>query len=228
MARRKFIILLSALLLLGVVIVLCVGGEKQMEEPAYGGQKLSYWVRRLQDPAVQRDPENGKALRAIGAKGIPCYLHWMAYEPGRMRKLWNSIGKKGRAWFGWNWQDPQKTLKFGAYTAATLLSEQAEEAIPQLLPYLTNSDQPSLAKAAMFCITDMGPAARPILLSTMTNTQQSSRLRVSAALCLARQGSNQVVAAQLEQMLQDSDQFIRNGAAEALRWMATRKGVRRE
>ena len=87
MRRRKVMIGLLALAGFVVLAVVVWPEKRELSEPVYKGKRLSEWLdQNFMHGAFFDAAESANALQAIGTNGIPCYLHWIAYEPNVLKK----------------------------------------------------------------------------------------------------------------------------------------------
>src|SRR3954470_2220052 len=114
MRRPNIIIGILAVVVCGVLLAVAFWPEKEMPEPVYKGKKLSEWLEQsaAQVALPMRFPTGtprGKnftqaffpgqgsteALDRIGTNAIPCYLHWISYEPSLLQKMKTYLTAKG-------------------------------------------------------------------------------------------------------------------------------------
>src|SRR3954471_13619092 len=133
MNRRKVIIGILALGLCGVLAVV-FWPEKEMPEPVYKGKKLSGWLDEIRTQGSYT-PEITEALQAIGTNAIPCYLHWISYEPSLLKKIGNYITIRTTGWpnVGSTSGTERGMRAFYAFDALGQLGERGASAIPQFL-----------------------------------------------------------------------------------------------
>src|SRR6185436_14408257 len=87
-------------------------------------------------------PDALNAFEAIGTNGIPFYLDWIVYEPGRLKKCEIRLAEKGRRWFpNWFPQDKTDIRACGSFAALWNLLDRGEPAIPRLVAYAKNLDR---------------------------------------------------------------------------------------
>ena len=164
MNRRKIIIAVPALAAC-VVLAVAFWPEREMPEPVYEGKKLGQW---LDQAAAQQafTREITEALQAIGTNGIPCYLHWISYEPSLLKRIGNYITIRTKGWLnvGSTPGTAKEIRSFYAYHALGDLGERGAPAIPQLLVY-AKRPPPTLpsspVKSPTFAFRALGMMGRP-------------------------------------------------------------------
>src|SRR3954464_13558597 len=134
MRGRRKIVLALPLVILCAALAAAFWPEKEMPEPVYGGKKLGEWL----DEAVAQGtftPEITEALQAIGTNAIPCYLHWISYEPSLLKKIGNYITIRTKGWpnVGSTPGTERGMRAFYAFDALGQLGERGASAIPQFL-----------------------------------------------------------------------------------------------
>jgi hypothetical protein len=188
-------------------------------EPIYKGRRLSKWaVKAVTDPDQDAWRE---AFEHIGTNGIPCYLDWLRYEPGWLKRTEVKIAGQCNDWLHLNWypKDAKYFRAFGSYLALEQLGERAQPIIPQLVASATNVAaigwRNFLAPGnAIALLAHLGPPAVPPLLSFMTN--ENPRIRVMAVIA-ARNCPDKSVGAQIRASLLDPDRRVRVMATNSLK-----------
>src|SRR3954471_2210964 len=99
MRSRKIILGILALAVCGVLLAVVFWPEKP--EPIYKGRKLSEWI--VNANFTTWSGERALALQTIGTNGIPCYLRWIQYEQGVLKRAQFKCAGYGHRWFGLKW-----------------------------------------------------------------------------------------------------------------------------
>jgi hypothetical protein len=215
MRSRRFFI---AIVGVGVIGILAGALWPEKAEPAYKGRKLSYWTIHS---VIAPDTACHEAFEHIGTNGIPCYMEWLKYSPGWVKRAEVKFAEQGNSWLHLNWypNDANYLRAYGAYMGLIQLGERAEPIIPQLLACSTNVVkrgsrtflQPALATDIL---AHLGRPAVTPLLSLMTN--ENPRVRVTAVIA-ARDCGDPLIGAQLRSSLQDRDRSVRTMATNSLK-----------
>ncbi|MDB6033503.1 MAG: hypothetical protein JWM16_3841 [Verrucomicrobiales bacterium] len=220
MPNRKWLLIILGLICFGV-LGLGVAWKSAKPEPVYKDITLSVWVRGPVNTVLDGHdyPEHNKeALYAIGTNGIPFYLEWLQYEPGRLKQAQLFIAEKLNHWFGLDWNPNFIAARsVGAELAFTVLGPRAQVAIPTLVKYATDSSSAMIKARAIRALGDIGLPAVPALLTLMTNHDVSVR---SLVLFQARRlDSKRQVIEQVQLLLADPSPRIRKEAGTVLDWL---------
>src|SRR5438045_4453980 len=131
MRPRKTVIGLLALAGFVVLAVVVWPEKRELAEPVYKGKKLGEWLDM--QAAFFDAAESANAMQAIGTNGIPCYLHWIAYEPNVPKKMEYYLrSKAGLTGVSPDWDAVRAVY---ALNALRRLGEDGAPAIPELLAY---------------------------------------------------------------------------------------------
>src|SRR4051794_9897973 len=100
---RKFFASILMLVLVTAAIILFY--KAIFREPTYKGRSLSQVVQHLGSLEMDHLDTSSRAadteaIRAIGTNGIPYYIRWMAFEPGKLQLAKAFVREKGQDWFG--------------------------------------------------------------------------------------------------------------------------------
>ena len=86
--RRKSLVALGGLILVGVVVLLWIVTPSREKEPVYQGKKLSEWLADFgpnRYPPPAKTQEDTAAIRAIGTNALPLLLKWIDADDGSVK-----------------------------------------------------------------------------------------------------------------------------------------------
>ena len=224
MGRRRKVILAIALFSLVVVLALVFWPRATCPEPIYKGRKLSDWLIRASKKG-QFSGEDTEAIQAIGVKGLPCYLEWMSYEPGALKRgqFQLAAGCEKVLHVDWVPESPEITRAWFAFSAFCQLREDAAPTIPRLVSWATNLSTwgsnfyslPSQSAGAIEGLAAIGRPAVPAFISLVTNRDAGVRaFAISRSQRFHLYGD---VILELKKAQSDPDKNVRTAATNALK-----------
>jgi len=207
----------------GVLVAGFVAVSKREREPEYGGKRLSEWVDNTYNsmPGVPETGskllgmESSNAVRQIGTNSVPYLLQWISYErPSWRKKLCPILDKIHHKPPNWSVTHDKKALRaLNSVTAFSVLGSQAVGAIPELSQMMNDPKREDSAANAMLALASLGSAARPELVTGLTNKFYPIFLYLIHTF--GRSGTNPVPV--LVALLQDPSAKVRAAATNALR-----------
>lgn len=223
--RRKLIVLaIFALTSMALIVQHRVPSHHPVNEPQYQGRYLSEWLSdpRVWSPGVEFADEAGKqAVRTIGTNGLPYYLEWLHYEPGKLRlTIGNSWvhrwGANVPAYSNWLNPPEQWQAHFG-FRGFEILGTNAVSAIPELTLMLNDTTKPYTWQRALGALYVIGPQAIPVLKAALADTNRIERWQIASAIrYLGNNGHSNACLPILAEALYDHEAEVRREATLAM------------
>ncbi len=204
--RRNLLLLAGGLLVVAVLLVSFV----LTREPAYGGRRLSKWVRDLAVGDSQDSRNKAKdAVGHIGTNAIPFLLKWISYEqPGWKTNFYNTVnGVLVNVKTSWTLSDRKEVRAEGALLAFQTLGSNAVSAIPGLTYGMNDPEANRSGRRQILAISALGKGAIAGLAAGLTNHEPMNRL--VAIKCIEGKGFYALpVVPSLLPCLNDNDERV--------------------
>lgn len=144
-----------------------------VSEPAFGGESLSFWAKRVNGMADEAEPAL-EAIRAMGPEGV----HGLMQEFRTGEGSWKSGEERPQAW----------SVREDAANALIKLGPDARMAVPLMIESLRNSERTIRNQAAEVLgrTGDRSPAVLEVLIKAL----EDEATEYSATKSLARLGEN--------------------------------------
>lgn len=164
-------------------------------EPIYEGRTLSHWLKTALDCRFSdSDSDRAKATQAtnavhhIGTNALPWLVKWLDCEiPTWRDNLFERLPRQAfahprlaRPLLG-----PEGTHLWLSITGFEILREEAAPALPALLALAGNWESKDRSGGVLIALTYLGNSGSTCLVSVVTNSSIPTRLRSTAARCLA-------------------------------------------
>jgi HEAT repeat protein len=205
--RKLAISVLACLLISGVGIAFF----GQQREPSFKGRKLSQWVTDYGKGQFDklRDWEAEEAIQHIGVAAIPFLMHWMENEePSIFARGVSAIGKQFSDDPDWDLAYLNQHRAESAVMAFSALGSEARAVIPGMTQRMVTSNDEYRGSQAAKVLANIGVAALPELLGSLTNENHAIRKRAAFALfCMADTNSLSATGA-LIQAIDDPDSSV--------------------
>lgn len=185
-ARRKWILLLIGLIIVGTV----VWNLTREREPVYKGKTLSWWVNcRWYSSSGIGVTEQHDAIRQIGTNAIPFLLKWIAVErpPTWQLEISSFLEKMPRPLssdFVVNKLSGYQTaiLSQNCVEAFSALGTTATSAIPGLVHVAVNSKDLYKGRLAFDTLSKIGRESTPALLRAYSSAPEKDRFNIYSAI----------------------------------------------
>jgi hypothetical protein len=168
------------------------------------------------------------ALRAIGTKGLPCYLEWIRgpapWQLTLRRRLPGWLQDK--QWVK-DWLDAARRRSRYADVGFRILGTNGVSAIPALEAFLLNGSTNIPKGSTIRALGCLGEAALPALQAEFAKTNSPYRRHVTVAVSdiAIKFGPNNTTRTILDAALSDDDRLVRHIAQENQRVMRSRSNA---
>ncbi len=209
--RRIFIFVLLA-----IAVAALAFWFVQTREPRYQGKSLGEWLEIRHQSAItdfEDFPKANTAIRAMGGRAIPFLLNELQVTDSKWKTQLNEWLYKN---FDWRPKSlPASERQYRAASGFSALGKIGEPAIPKIAALVSNSE-PAIAEAAVFALGSIeSEKTVPILISCLTNQNESVRSRAAFTFvfhpAIARLAVPSLISA-----LNETNAFTVRMAAQAL------------
>ncbi len=215
MGKRLRISIFAGLILIAALLFTAT----RSREPVYQGKKLSAWLEKLYSGY---SPEEGSAelelaIRQMGTNTLPFLLSRLRSKNSRIKLKIDELARK-QDFINIQFHD-NNTDRYTAVVAFQFLGPMARPAMPALVEMLNDTD---ICYEVAYALGAIGPEAIPALTNTWT--QSNSTIRTAGFRALVSMGTNAETALPfLIAALQDTDSYIRRGAADSMFYVGTNR-----